>query len=259
MKQRLMLSVDNLYHYTKFETAIRILSSGQLFLSSYSNCNDINENCGPTVISTGEDSQEIWNILKYYVQVSFSMDAHCDNMTKRGYNIPMMWGHYAENGKGVCIAFDKQEVLDAITEDDRLYSRKVEYSNIWDWSAINYDKKLHGDALNFICRAKDCIFFHKTKDWEYENEYRIIAFNDCEQRMTLDIGNCLSGIILFSRNHENFINSSEVKALSKIVGLEKIYRYVSWGDSYGLYDYQGNLIEPKELKYDLSKTLNCQL
>lgn len=251
-----MLSADNLYHYTKFESSIRILSSGQLFLSSYSNCNDINESCGPTVISTGEDLQEIWNILKYYVQVSFSMDTHCGNMTKRGYNIPMMWGHYAENGKGVCLAFDKQKIFDAITSDDRLYSKEVEYSNVWNKNEINYEKITHGDAWKFICQAKDNIFFHKTMDWEHENEYRIIAFNDSEQRLTLDISDCVSGIILFSRNHENFINSSEVKALSKIVSSEKIYRYVTWGDSYGLYDYRGNLIEPEELQYDLSKTLN---
>ena len=39
-----------LYHYTSFESAVKILTSGKLRFSAYKNVNDINESCGPVVL-----------------------------------------------------------------------------------------------------------------------------------------------------------------------------------------------------------------
>ena len=246
-----MLAKENLYHYTKFEPAVKILSSGEVLFGGYEGLNDINECCGPEVIATKTDYSEIEPILTCYRQISFSTDVR----GKRGFDNPPMWGHYSDSGKGVCLAFDKSKIIDIIRQNTRLYSKEVEYSDTTDLNLLNYARNKYGNAEDYIRSAKDELFFRKKRDWSYENEYRIITFGEPAEQLSLNIRDCLTGIILFSRIHKQFLESAETKALAKIAGESKLYRYVSYINSYALYNYKGKKIEPKELHYDLSKII----
>ena len=44
---------DYLYHYTSFESAVKVLASKKLLFSDFRKSNDINESFGPTVIYNG--------------------------------------------------------------------------------------------------------------------------------------------------------------------------------------------------------------
>lgn len=250
-KQKAMIDINksHLYHYTSFESAVKILTSGKLRFSAYKNVNDINESCGPVVLyANKEDEKKVEAMLKYYLQLSFSMD----KVGKRaGYDIPAMWGHYAESGHGVCLAFDSDKIGQNVLER-HLYSNAVEYSNGRSLNELVYDSKLHGDAATFIRKAKDSIFFHKSEDWAYEQEYRVIAISD-ETPLELDIKNCLVGVILFARTAEEFISSVERAALSKITDVD-IYRYSTSLGKGGLFDADGNDLNPP-LNYDFSDVI----
>lgn len=81
----------------------------------------------------------------------------CLSLTESADNI-LMWTHYADEGRGVCVGFD-------ITEDPCffLFPQKVNYDN--EVVTLNYLKE-----RNKIMEP----LYHKNLKWEYEKEYRVI-------------------------------------------------------------------------------------
>jgi len=75
-----------------------------------------------------------------------------------------MWSHYADKHKGVCLIFDIG--LDCFLEDESLWDRinmnMVKYDDL---KPVNYLKSKQ-DGINNL-------FFLKSKDWAYEEEWRI--------------------------------------------------------------------------------------
>ncbi len=242
------------YHYTSFESAIKIIASRSLLFSKINRLNDINESCGPTVLYSGLTDNEISKneeLLTKYIQVSLTMDT----MKCKGFNIPAMWGHYASRGQGVCLVFDKDTFIASI-DDPALYHRSVIYHPC-DINEIVYDKDRDVHFDDFIRNAKDELFFHKTPDWSYEQEYRVIAISD--ERHSLDISKSLYAVILYNRKHEDYLKSAEYRSLSKVgQGLE-FYRYTpAIIDSCDLFDIENRSIRPP-LNFDFRLTKNARL
>lgn len=247
-------SKDYLYHYTTFESAVKILASKKLLFSDFRRLNDINESFGPTVIYDKSFSvsevTEFKKILNNYKQISFTMDEG----KRKGFNIPAMWGHYAARGNGVCLVLDYDKVREHIKATKYLYAKEVEYSEP-NFNDMSYHKH-HGVSFeDFIVSSKDDLFFHKTMDWEYEHEYRIIAISD--EIKSLDISDFIVAVILFNRSHDNFLNSVEYTSFSKLSGQLGLYRYASHCGAGKLYDSKKNEVWPN-LHYDLSLTLNAK-
>lgn len=73
-------------------------------------------------------------------------------------NNMLMWTHYGDMGRGVCMGFD-------IKEDPCFFlqPRKIEYGN-------------YTISLNYITDNSKILdpLFHKTANWKYEQEYRVI-------------------------------------------------------------------------------------
>lgn len=85
--------------------------------------------------------------------------------TTKPCNLPM-WAGYAENHKGVCLEYNTRLIHDIYTTN-RLFP-------------VYYTDHLP-DVLQFFLEAKDraavaldYIAIHKSKDWEYEDEWRLI-------------------------------------------------------------------------------------
>ena len=57
-----------------------------------------------------------------------------DNVRQQGFNIPAMWAHYAERGRGVCLVFDKKKLLSGLGKNMR--RGKVKYKVKYDPSLI---------------------------------------------------------------------------------------------------------------------------
>lgn len=252
-----MLVIDKnknyLYHYTSFESAVKILVSKKLLFSDFRKSNDINESFGPIIKYNGFSESEIGEfekILNFYKQISFTMDKG----NHKGFDIPAMWGHYAARGNGVCLVLDYDKVKEHIKAAKYLYAKEVEYSEP-NFSNIPYCKHYGVSFEDFIVRSKDDLFFHKTTDWEYEQEYRIIAISD--EIKALDISEFIVAVILFNRLHNNFLNSTEYALFSKIKGQLGLYRYTSICGAGKLYDSKKNEVWPN-LYYDFSITRNAK-
>ena len=82
-----------------------------------------------------------------------------------------MWSQYGGHGKGFCLAFD--------TGDKSLFPLdmviRVQYSEHWPDTA---------DAIELLKRRKPARAFlaHKSKDWEYEKEWRLLGARGNEKR-----------------------------------------------------------------------------
>lgn len=104
----------------------------------------------------------------------------------------LMWSHYADNHKGLCLKFD-------ITEDSTGVFKTlfpVQYTNIRE--SCNYIR----DSLSYIRRAA----LTKSMVWRYENEYRAICPILSNQRFPFDI-KMLKGVIFGCKIDKNIMET----------------------------------------------------
>lgn len=103
-----MYNFDNqyLYHYTTFESAVKIITSKTMLFSKIERLNDINESSGYRILysNASEEDKNRYDLrLRNFKQISLTTDIE----NRKGFNIPAMWGHYASRGSGVCLVFDR--------------------------------------------------------------------------------------------------------------------------------------------------------
>lgn len=231
---------DIIYHYTKSQIAIEyILFEKKIRLSKRKKSNDPIENSSILkslggVNLTKEDDEkgkkqreELDEREKKLQQACFCMNNHKIETNKYeyyGFFKPRMWDQYGDKYKGICLAFDKKELL----KDPKIVlKRKICYSSFEDikesldfnLNAINqlgYDKsKIEMEKIqnNFLLR--------KHTDYRDENEYRICTFNDDEYDY-LDIEKSIKGIIVFDENLNDF-TLKEIEKISKNMGIPILY------------------------------------
>ncbi len=243
-------NLDYFYHYTSFEAAVKIVASRKLLFSDIDKVNDINESSGPNAIANNPvELEELQPFFESFTQISLTMNV--DN--HKGFDIPAMWGHYAQRGRGACLVLDKQKIIEEI-KSRGLYSREVVYDVASPYD-IYYDKNRYGSPEVFITTQKDELFFRKSPDWAYEQEYRIIAIDD--NPCPLSIQKSLCGVILFSRTYERFLESVEYRIFSALAKDLFICRYSSGGVRETLYDENNQSLIPP-IGFDMKEALHAK-
>ena len=205
-------NVPKLYHYTSFENALKILTTNKLKFSSLRNIYDFNglEKTVTRYItadSTPEDSKvaiaELEKELLKYKQISLSID----NNTANGFAIPSLWKHYAQNGYGVCLVFDKMLLTKSLSKKCDCCSVKyVKHSD----NTIIYDGT---NLQSYIKKNKRKLFFTKSNDWSYEQEFRIISSSED----AIDIGESLIAVITCLEDTDNKGLSINREILNRII------------------------------------------
>lgn len=182
-----------LYHYTSFESFVKIWLSQKILLGSIENVNDFMEYKHTVEVNNPccLPLTEAFNDVRMsFRQLSFTLDD--DQM--EGFKNPMMWGQYANKGRGVCMEFDF----------NKLYLNYKDKSEVFDGFVCYKDKlpKLppingiitRNDIRRYILRNKELIMFTKFTVWNAENEYRIVSDKISE----IEIGNTISAVYLTS-------------------------------------------------------------
>lgn len=207
-----------LYHYTSLESFSKIWISHSLLFSNSKGTNDIFEvkkmlsigscilpyNGEPTILEVqGHFNKMFWKEVNKYKQISLIQD-YKDGT--KGYASPMMWGHYAQKGKGVCIELD----FDKIKFPNGCIHKEVEYTNEVPVINLTDGVDLHTIDLikNYIEKNIDTIFFKKHIHWEHENEYRIVSKN-CS---ALNIAHAITNIYVQYQSED-----IECKIIEKII------------------------------------------
>lgn len=180
--------MTRLYHFTSFKSAYWIIASRKMKFGKMFRMNDLIESNRIVFDRLVAENEED---IKYngtyaeremhrYQQISFSQDRKHDDAVFMGFDLHTMWGLYAERGCGVCLVFDK----DKLRLGDRDYARNVEYENTIP-ADYGFRNKSKAGIKSEIWRRRDEIFFYKRKEWEYEQEYRVIRRARSEMDNTL--------------------------------------------------------------------------
>lgn len=204
-----------LYHYTSFDTFVKIWLTKKLKFGETVKVNDICE--VSDVVSVDFLSSALLYAYFYirdsYKQVSLGMD-YSDNI--KGYMSPMMWGHYGDKRNGVCIEFD----FEKLNIPDDCIHKAVKYEESIDLTFEIPEEIQTQRHLKELIRSKiDTVFFTKHNSWQGENEYRVIS---CEHEY-LDITNAITNVYVTK------YDSLECELIEKLVGelipIKYVYYY----------------------------------
>ena len=161
-----------LYHYTSFNSFVRIWLTQTLKFGVITDMNDMFENNPSSQCHALGEAKLLDKYLKEkkrYKQISLTMDY--DSYTQ-GCMSQMMWGQYGDKGKGVCIEFDYTKLVKHITK--HMYHDAINYTpQLPEPPAITEEAAKDWDSF-FKYRQKE-LFFTKHDCWSKENEYRIVS------------------------------------------------------------------------------------
>lgn len=229
---------EYIYHYTSFETALKIIFSDQFRLSPLCKMNDTTEQKTRLNynFSTKGRKNDIEKFEKYWSNWSanskllcFSRDLSKEEQLKyksdafdvggRGFALPRMWAQYAKNNSGICLIIRKSEFEDIVLSTfPHAICKNVTY---WEGNAgCDISVSLFEELLNVVEHDPnstyaetflhsnhlftDYSYFSKLKDWENEHEYRIFVPHIKNEYLYVGgVRSCLAGLVV----GEQFDNS----------------------------------------------------
>lgn len=205
-----------LFHFTKFESFLKILEDMTLLPSSFGNLNDMNEG-NVHNMNMNNNFLVMYNAEKYIKErchiLSFSQNYNINEFEQEGTNHPAMWAHYAENSNGVCIVLDKEAFVkknNAVLSSHFNKFEDVVYDifNTPNDEVINYNAKTPEE---FIKNNWKALFFIKHKDWENEDEHRLFIM-DYDGKLSID--GCIKYVVL---GRKLFLDDSRIKLIMDMV------------------------------------------
>lgn len=222
MESFMIYTGNHLFHYTNFESALRIITTNSLKFGDFKEMNDIAE-VSREVFSMVPDSI-VYKALANYQSISLTLDAP----SRRGFSIDPLWGHYAQKGNGVCLVFDKDKLTCNLKKQfsNRAQIAPIKYLTNFT-NAIFLDSHSEREIRKFIVNNIDDIFFTKSIDWEYEHEMRILVRNN-KKRKNFNYGkDSLTAIILCLPTSMDYKATSEFKILKAICPDMPILHYTT--------------------------------
>ena len=206
--------IEKLYHYTNMSSLAKILENKSLLYGKLPRMNDINERQKEVYIDqmngTVFPSQVFSDIsreLKHLGQISLTKDSQ----QRRGFDIPAMWGNYARSGNGACIVLDRNKIIERCKIIGCIYG-EVEYKD--SVNPIIY-KLGDGESIHdYLKRQSQDLFFTKTSDWSYEQEFRILRIDEGSPSMIID--ECIIAIIMYHNTEKSIFDTSRFKIIKQI-------------------------------------------
>ena len=209
-----------LFHYTKFESALKIITTKRLLFGDFSKMNDISESCREVFNELAEEE------LKKYQSLSFTID----KKGKRAFEIDSLWGYYAEKGNGVCLAFDKKKIFNEFNHFNTFHRRgRIHYLRSFT-NAIFLSAKTKSEVVKEIENKYEDIFFTKSLDWTIENEYRLLTKSENSTLVHLSIEDALVAVIICLPLQKKIEDSYEYHLLKKVTSLPLLHYHTSLGN-----------------------------
>lgn len=205
-----------LFHFTSWKNFQLIMNDLSLLPSSFGNLNDLNE-ANVNNMNMTENFMVMYDAEKYIKErchlLCFSQNYEINGIGQEGSNHPAMWAHYAENSDGVCIVIDKEKFIKTNRQilDTHYYQfEDVSYSiiNTLDDEEIDYKVETPEE---FIKNNWKGLFFLKHKDWENEDEHRLLIM-DYEGKFSID--GCIKYIVL---GRKVFLDNTKMKSIIDMV------------------------------------------
>ena len=158
----------NVYHFTKFDSLLKILKSGKIFFGNLKYANDPSEGLYPATVIENclrdicESESEFRNIVAFFNINTISnenLNVYSISLTSVLSNIHM-WMEYGDYARGVAIAFDVEKLLELLNKETKEYLA---------FKPVQYDKQAVKDLVEGIYRK------NKQNNEFLEMEYAILA------------------------------------------------------------------------------------
>jgi hypothetical protein len=227
-----------LYHYCKLSTALEyILPSMQLRLSPLTHTNDPREN-KDFVFASFDWSQNINNNREDSYRFCKTLRNDCklicfsrNGRQLYGWELSRLWATYGDRHQGICLEFDMYDFID---ENRVIAIKKGNFSNITYFNPLSRFKghiQIDYPELerlgefkylrnNFRRKYKKQLYFTKTKEWQSEQEVRLIYFSDFKNDEFCSIKKSLRRIFLGVDFKEQYKPSLEKLFDKKIIKLK---------------------------------------
>lgn len=196
-----------IYHYTSVETLVKyILPQKQLLFSPIDVSNDPEESKYHLLQTIDDDGKldeyidKHFNfefaiskeIIKNVKTICFSQDSNVplivDMCMGKGYAKPRMWAQYAKNSTGVCLAFNRDAIIEKFNsqyENIQHFFGNISYGNQTDYISKHpyahamLSSELQAKTIEEIATSKvnnyfELYYFSKHIDWQTENEFRLV-------------------------------------------------------------------------------------
>lgn len=190
-----------LYHYTKFDSFMKIIENMTLRSSPLYKMNDLNE-ANLNNLDWDVDFLKMVEAEQYVKKkcslISFTKTYRTGTVCQLGSNHPSMWAHYADDSNGVCLALDKKLLLELNRKTLKGIFHKTEkvsyrYLCSPDDSVM---QNMGSNVSEFVQRNYKELFFVKHMDWKSEHEIRFFA--ECPE-LFLNIKGAIKYIVLGER------------------------------------------------------------
>lgn len=216
----------SLFHYTKFESLLKILDTMTLRSSPLSKMNDLNE-ANIDSLDWNQDFMLMFKAEKYVKEqcsiISFSKNYMIGPICEEGSNHPAMWAHYAQDSKGVCVVLDKGSLL----ENNKKQLSKLFYKlepvgySLHNAPKHGIEYESYTDVSDFVRKNYKELFYKKHVDWSYEDEVRFFVESP---EIYLNIKGAIKYIVLGGRLR---FDEAQIERLIEhmIMSGKKAYRY----------------------------------
>lgn len=216
-----------LFHYTSFQSAIRILASKSIRFGCFSDFNDVAENSKVIIGDSlpSEEEERIQGLFNKYYSISFTYGSN----KNPGFALETQWGYYGEKGHGACLVFKKDTLRKAFKKQfqkDAVRFNRIKYVSLKTGCSFCGIKDLSCDGTRFGKGAIKDLFFEKNRIWKHEREYRMLVYADEHPKSLLLNPEDFIGVITFCkvRSLDDIPKTVEYKALLRIIGTGKVFR-----------------------------------
>jgi len=128
-----------------------------------------------------------------------------------GWDNEMMWAHYADRQRGICLEFDEQELITGLLEqypETTYYMQNVNYlkkQKDGPWLEWNQGEDMDWNFKQIQLNHYSRLIFHKSHFWEKEDERRLLVFGD--QHVYLPIEKALKAVHVGIGCHHSYIHA----------------------------------------------------
>lgn len=154
-----------LYHFMPAKYALKAIVGRRLKVANLDEVNDPYESLA-VGFKSHKHQEGFLNVIRHHMAKTFGIICFSEM-----YNDPLLWSHYADRCKGICLGFDVIRILNNNTNS---FIMKVEYEQErFDHNDMGFtfrsmtDMSINRDSLSQLITTKHCT-------WKYEEESRLI-------------------------------------------------------------------------------------
>lgn len=174
-----------LYKYLDIDGALAMLEKRTIRFTNATQMNDPFD-CHPSLIDFSNASEgavtEEWGQLMVETEVNRAKNLRMDTWLcclSKNFNSILMWSHYGRNHTGVCVGFNVDRVLKSVPPLFGTYYLEPFLME------VNYKDILERPKV--CCKSQSLWEYQlttKAKDWEYEQEVRLVMDKPTRQYCT---------------------------------------------------------------------------